>query len=44
MSQMLTELRVPAWAMTEDVAGLSTFVSIQRAGQMAGGKRLIIVT
>ncbi len=44
MRQMLTELRVPAWAMTEDAAGLSTFDSIQRAGLMAGGRRLIIVT
>lgn len=44
MRRMLTDLRVPAWAMTEDAAGLSTFESIQRAGQMAGGRRLIIVT
>lgn len=44
MRQMLADLRVPAWAMTEDAAGLSTHDSIQRAGQMAGRRRLIIVT
>lgn len=44
MRQMLTELRVPAWAMTEDAAGLSTYDSIQRAGCIAEGRRLIIVT
>lgn len=44
MRRMLTELHIPAWAMTEDAAGLSTFESIQRAGQMAGGRRLLIVT
>ncbi|GEM_PF-2719282 len=44
MRQMLMALGVPDHALREDPAGLSTYESIQRAGQIAGGRRLVIVT
>lgn len=44
MRQMLLARGVPDYAMREDPAGLSTYESIQRAGQMAAGRRLVIVT
>lgn len=44
MRQMLRRLGVPDHAMVEDAAGLSTSESIQRAGQMAAGRRLIVIT
>lgn len=44
MRQMLRELKVPGHAMIEDAAGLSTYDSVQRAGRIAAGRRLIIVT
>lgn len=44
MRHMLESLGVPARALIEDAAGLSTYESIQRAGRIAAGERLIIVT
>lgn len=44
MRGMLRGLGVPGEVMTEDPAGLSTYESIQRAGQIAAGRRLVIVT
>ncbi|MGV3660424.1 MAG: SanA/YdcF family protein [Prosthecobacter sp.] len=44
MRQMLLELKVPGHVMIEDAAGLSTYESVQRAGRIAAGRRLIIVT
>lgn len=42
--QMLIARGVPEYAMREDPAGSSTYEAIQRAGQMAAGRRLVIVT
>ncbi|WP_395744762.1 vancomycin high temperature exclusion protein [Prosthecobacter sp.] len=44
MRRMLQGLGVPDYAMVEDPAGLSTYDSIHRAGQIAAGRRLVIVT
>lgn len=44
MRRMLLALRVPEHAMLEDAGGLSTYDSIARAGRIAAGRRLVIVT
>ena len=44
MRQMLRELGIADRFMTEDPAGLSTYESVQRAGQIAAGRPLVIVT
>jgi vancomycin permeability regulator SanA len=44
MRRMLADLGVPPHVMIEDAGGLSTYESIQRAGSIAAGNRLLIVT
>lgn len=44
MRHMLHTLGMPDYAMIEAPAGLSTYESIRRAGQIAAGRRLVIFT